>query len=83
MDRAELSHAARYDIELSRKYIPAKFKFVKLIETMIFPQKKTNICPTMTATQHARGRIEYYPPRGRPSLVTSITLRSFNFAPAK
>ena len=38
----------------------------------------------MTATQHARGRIEYYSPRGKPSLrVTSGIPRSVNFASAK
>ena len=32
-----------------------------------------HICPTLTATQHAHGHIEYYSPRGKPSLrVTSL-----------
>ena len=77
MDRAEVLHALSYDIELSWKNSPGKFKLVKLIEKSIFPPKKLYICPTMTATQHALGRIEYYSPRGKPSLrVTSIIPRS-------
>ena len=36
---------------------------------------KVYIVPTLTATQHAHGRIEYYSPRGKPSLrVTSLII---------
>ena len=82
MNRAEVWHALNYDIELSWKNTPDKFKFVKLVDNSNFP-KISLISTTLTATQHARGRMEHYSPRGKPSIrVTSIIPRSVNFAVA-
>ena len=68
MARAEVLHALSYNIELSWKNIPENFNLVKLILKNNFPAEKIHICPTMTPTQHARGRIQYCPPRSKPSL---------------
>ena len=84
MDRAEVLHALSYDIELSWKNTPGEFELVKLIQKIDFSKNFNYIGPSPTATQHARGRIEYYSPRGKPSLrVTSGIPRSVNFASAK
>ena len=85
MDRAKLLHTARYDTKLNWKNIPGKLK--KTGETgrkFDVTVEKVYIIPTLMATQHARGRIEHYSPRGKPSLrVTSGRPRSVNFASAK
>ena len=45
MDRAEVVHALSYDIELSWKNTPGKFKLVKLIQKSTFPKISITYVP--------------------------------------
>ena len=72
MNRSEVVHAPRYDIDLNWKNTTNQNDQVLSCENCGVSRRKAHIVPTLTATKFPDCDIEYYPPRGQAVSTSRI-----------